>query len=177
MSENTPRLGLPLIQQGQAQKHVTRNEAITVLDALVQPVVQDADQTAPPAVSSKGDVHIVAPAATDAWAGQDHALAVYFNNGWTFQTPSAGWMARVLATGETLTFDGTTWAGQSTATLGVNATTDTANRLTVAAAGTLLTHEGSDRRLTLNRAAPDRYRHPAVPDRLVRAGRDGLDGR
>ena len=36
VSENTPHLALPYIMAAQAQKHVTHNEALTALDALVQ---------------------------------------------------------------------------------------------------------------------------------------------
>ncbi len=35
MSDNSPRLDLPDIQAAQAQKHVTHNEALRVLDVLV----------------------------------------------------------------------------------------------------------------------------------------------
>ena len=36
MSETTPNLNLPFIMPAQAQKHVTHNEAIELLDAIVQ---------------------------------------------------------------------------------------------------------------------------------------------
>ncbi|MCJ2115070.1 DUF2793 domain-containing protein, partial [Methylobacterium sp. J-001] len=36
MTDATPRLGLTLIAASQAQKHVTHNEALGLLDALVQ---------------------------------------------------------------------------------------------------------------------------------------------
>ena len=55
MSDTSPILSLPLIQPAQAQKHVTQNEALRVLDVVVQLVVIAADQTAPPAVSTAGD--------------------------------------------------------------------------------------------------------------------------
>src|SRR5690606_5997668 len=44
----TPNLDLPYIMGAQAQKHVTHNEAIRKLDALVQLAVLDRDLTAPP---------------------------------------------------------------------------------------------------------------------------------
>ena len=34
--QTTPQFNLPLIQSGQAQKHITMNEALTRLDALAQ---------------------------------------------------------------------------------------------------------------------------------------------
>jgi Protein of unknown function (DUF2793) len=39
---NTPRLALPAIEAAQAQKHVTHNEALTLLDALTQLAVKAA---------------------------------------------------------------------------------------------------------------------------------------
>lgn len=155
MFQNTPRLTLPLIQQGQAQKHVTHNEALAVLDALVQPVARDADRTGPPESPAEGDVHIVAAGAVDDWFGREGAIAVFFNNGWTFQAPASGWSMHVEALGRTMTFDGTTWASGGAGvieTLGVNATADLTNRLSVSAASTLLNNEGSDHRLVVNKA-------------------------
>ena len=35
----TPRFGLPLLAPGQAAKELTHNEALSLLDLLVQPVV------------------------------------------------------------------------------------------------------------------------------------------
>ena len=37
--ETTARLTLPFLQSGQAQKELTHNEALTLLDIAVQPVV------------------------------------------------------------------------------------------------------------------------------------------
>jgi hypothetical protein len=71
MSESSHTLGLPYIQPSQAQKHVTHNEAIRVLDALVQLSVADRDQTAPPGTPIAGDRHIVGPSASADWTGQD----------------------------------------------------------------------------------------------------------
>ncbi|WP_444430004.1 DUF2793 domain-containing protein [Rhodobacter capsulatus] len=63
MADQTPLLGLPLILPSQAQKHVTHNEALSLLDAIVQLAVLDRVRTAPPASPQTGDRHIVAPRA------------------------------------------------------------------------------------------------------------------
>jgi hypothetical protein len=49
MSDATTHLLLPYILAAQAQKHVTHNEALRILDGLVQLSVLDRDLTAPPA--------------------------------------------------------------------------------------------------------------------------------
>ena len=43
MPDTTPHLGLPLIAASQAQKHVTHNEALGLLDTLVQLACLDKD--------------------------------------------------------------------------------------------------------------------------------------
>lgn len=56
MSELSSRLALPFLQPGQAQKHVTHNEALARLDLLVQLVVQDFDATTPPVSPQAGQI-------------------------------------------------------------------------------------------------------------------------
>ncbi|WP_116655191.1 DUF2793 domain-containing protein [Pelagibacterium sediminicola] len=54
----------------QTHKHVTHNEAIRPLDAMVRLAVLDRDQTEPPAEPTEGDRHIVATGATGLWTGR-----------------------------------------------------------------------------------------------------------
>ena len=153
----TFRLSLPLIQGAQAQKHITHNEALAILDALVQPVAISAEETAPPDGVADGDLYIVAPEASGAWAGEQDSLAFRLNGGWIFLRPGEGWSAWVLSRNGKMVFDGTSWvlpAASGADMLGINAAADAVNRLTVAAPSTLLSHEGSDHRLILNKATP-----------------------
>lgn len=48
MTDTTARLGLPLIVPGQAGKEIAHNEALTLLAALVQPVVVAVGLDTPP---------------------------------------------------------------------------------------------------------------------------------
>jgi hypothetical protein len=50
--DRSPNLDMPFILPSQAQKHVTHNEALWSLDALIQLAVLDHDLTAPPACQS-----------------------------------------------------------------------------------------------------------------------------
>ena len=59
---DTPNLGLPYIDGSQAQKHVTHNEALRILDAAVQIGVLDLTLTAPPSSPAEGERHVVARA-------------------------------------------------------------------------------------------------------------------
>jgi len=45
---DTPRFALPVIESAQAQKHVTHNEALTLLDALTQLAVESRTLVVPP---------------------------------------------------------------------------------------------------------------------------------
>lgn len=75
-ADQTQRLGLSYIQAAQSLKHITHNEALQRLDALVHLSVLDRDRTAPPADPEEGDRHIVAAGASGGWLGQDGRLAV-----------------------------------------------------------------------------------------------------
>ena len=73
MSTVSPNLSLPYIQQNQAQKHVTHNEGMRLLDGVVQLSVLSRAQTAPPANPAAGDRYIL-PAAQPALGENDTAM-------------------------------------------------------------------------------------------------------
>ncbi len=68
---NSTNLTLPYLEAAQAQKHVTVNEALRLLDGLVQLAVLDRYLTTPPASPADGDRYIVASGAVGAWSGWD----------------------------------------------------------------------------------------------------------
>ncbi|WP_299211025.1 DUF2793 domain-containing protein [uncultured Tateyamaria sp.] len=155
MTDTSLILGLPYIQPSQAQKHVTHNEALRVLDALVQLSVLARDLTLPPAGAAAGDRYLVASPGQAEWVGQSDAIAIYDGLNWTFLAPQAGWQAYVVGEGTTVVFDGTDWQGRDLDTvdsLGVNASADAFNRLSVSSDAVLLNHAGSDHQLKINKA-------------------------
>lgn len=97
MTEQTPRLGFPLLASGQAQKEITHNEALVIADALVQPVVQAVAPAAIPATPEPGQCWIVGNGAGGAWAGQDNAIAIWTSGGWRFVASQEGMCAWSLA--------------------------------------------------------------------------------
>lgn len=105
----TSRLGLPLLQAAQAQKHVTVNEALTRLDGLVQLALQDVDVVNPPLSPADGDAYGVGTAATGDWVGQDDKVAVFANGIWSFVSPVIGWEAYVVPANARMGWDGTGW--------------------------------------------------------------------
>jgi len=106
---DTTLLQLPLLAAAQAQKHVTVNEALLRLDALVQLAVKDRDLTAPPGNPSDGDRYIPASGATGTWDGWDLNIAWYVDGVWTKLVPRAGWLAWVEDEEALLVHDGSDW--------------------------------------------------------------------
>jgi len=111
--ENTENLALPYIMPSQAQKHVTHNEALRMLDAVVQLAVLDTELGAPPSMPVPGARYIVGPGAVGAWSGHEHDVAAWQDGAWAFHKPSAGWLAWVLGEDRLLVFRGDGWMAVS----------------------------------------------------------------
>lgn len=91
MAETTTRLSLPLLVPGQGQKDITHNEALVVLDMLVQPVAQSRVVAAPPHSPEQGICWLIPDEATGVWAGKGGQLACWMEGGWHYATASEGW--------------------------------------------------------------------------------------
>jgi hypothetical protein len=156
---DTPRLTLPLLAAGQAQKHVTHNDALMRLDALVHLAVQSRSETTPPASPGALAAFIVPAGGTGVFAGREDELAIFEDGGWSFLEPRGGWQAWVEDEAEHHVWTGVQWRrSQPESSLGaslwgVNTAADTTNRLAVSSPATLLSHAGDDHRLALNKAA------------------------
>jgi len=150
--DTTPQLSLPYLIAAQSQKHVTYNEAMRALDALVQPMVLDKDLASPPGSPTDGDRYIVAASPTGAWAGHAGALAAFQDGAWQFYQPREGWLAWVADEDTIYVWSGAAWA-IGVAMWGVNATPDTTNRLAVSSPASLFNHVGNGHQVKLNKAA------------------------
>ncbi|MFL5259296.1 MAG: DUF2793 domain-containing protein [Hyphomicrobiales bacterium] len=155
---DTVHLGLPLIHAAQAQKHVTHNEALAIADQLVHLSVISRALASPPVSPSDGDRYLVAPGALGLWSAHDGELAFFLDGAWRFAVPRTGWRLWSAAEAKLLLFDGVLWRDlqdidelDNMDRLGINATADATNRLAVASAGALFTHEGADHRLKINK--------------------------
>lgn len=153
---NSPNLIMPYIEAAQAQKHVTHNEAVRALDAIVQLSVLDRDLTAPPGSPTDGARYIVAASATGAWAGKDGKVAAWQDGAWAFYTPKEGWLVWVADEDIVLIYNGSGFTGissQNVALFGVNTTADTSNRLAVSSAASLFNHAGGGHQVKVNKNA------------------------
>jgi hypothetical protein len=109
MSEESSNLHLPYILANQAQKHITHNEAIRRLDAIVQLSVVSRVLAAPPGAPADGARYIVPAGATDAWAGWDNSIAYYADGAWMQLAPNPGWQAYDQNADELLLWKGSAW--------------------------------------------------------------------
>jgi hypothetical protein len=106
----TPKLLLPLLAAGQAQKHIPVNEALSRLDALFMLSALGRSTAAPPVSPAEGDRWIVPAGATSAWALQDQRIAVWINGGWDFIAPLVGWRCWIEDEGIEALFDSGVWS-------------------------------------------------------------------
>lgn len=154
MSQSSARLALPYLMPAQAQKHVTHNEALLLLDALVQLVLQDSDADTPPSQPVSGAAYGLGASPTGAWSGHPGQIAVWQGEGWQFIAPAPGWRAWDLAGGGLRVWSGSAWsAPQQQERLGLSTPPDETNRLAVSSDAVLFTHAGGGHRVKVNKAS------------------------
>lgn len=95
MSE-TPNTGIPYVPEGTLDPAAGLNDALDVIDALLQTGVIDMSHTAPPGSPIDGDLYIVAATATGDWAGEENNLACYRSEGDFWQFFAAGSRVKVV---------------------------------------------------------------------------------
>ena len=158
--ETSPVLSLPYIQAAQAQKHVTHNEALRLLDIAVQLVVESRSQSTPPANPSDGQRFLVPVGASGDWNGHDGEVAVFEGGAYWFVNALPGWRAYLRDEGQTAVMTGAgVWetsaeTDQSIARLGVNTAPDVNNQLSVRGPASLFNHDGAGHQVVMNKSAP-----------------------
>lgn len=158
--DQTPNLKMPYILPSQAQKHVTHNEALRLLDAVVHLSVKSRNRAEAPETPASGDRYLVAAAAAGAWTGKGGAIASFIDGGWLFVTPAIGWQTYVEDEVLLLVFDGTLWKRVSSipenlslSMLGVHATADAVSRLAISSDASLFNHAGTGHQVKVNNQA------------------------
>ncbi|MGF9692026.1 DUF2793 domain-containing protein [Rhizobium sp. 0TCS1.26] len=158
MADTTPNLALPYILPSQAQKHVTHNEALLLLDRLVQLVVEY-EGAAPPSLPQEGQRFSVAGSPSGAWAGRAGSIAIWQDASWLFAVPHTGYLAWFKDAAAIKVFAGGTWQRPALPDiltpqrLGIGATPDDTNRLALSSPATLLNNAGAGHQLKINKAA------------------------
>lgn len=137
-------LKLPFIAPSQAQKHVTHNEALNALDAILQLSVLDRDLATPPVSPGGGERYLIAAAATGAWAGKDGLITAFQDGAWVFFEPQNGWVMWIDDEKSLQVFSDGLWAETNPNSLpqfGINTDADPVNRLAVKADSVLHSHD------------------------------------
>jgi hypothetical protein len=116
MPDQSPNLSLPFIMPSQAQKHVTHNEAIELLDMIVQLTVDGVGSTVPPVAANEGHAWALGASPSGAWSGQGEKIATWRGGGWLFVVPRDGWMAWDKGAGALVVMHNGAWATLAAAT-------------------------------------------------------------
>ncbi len=109
MTETTDRLSLPFIIAGQAQKEIWHNEALMLIDTLVQSSVVAVAPTAVPTAPILGECWIVGASPAGLWAGKAQHLAGWTSGGWRFMPPREGMSCWSLADTVVVRFASGAW--------------------------------------------------------------------
>jgi hypothetical protein len=104
----TPNLSIPLLVSNQSGKEVTHNEALVIIDAVLNRGVENKATNTPPGSPSAGDAYIVGSSPTGDFVGHTDDLAFY-NNGWRFISPNEGLTIWVKDEDLLYTYDGSSW--------------------------------------------------------------------
>ena len=178
MDLTSPNLKLSYLAPAQAQKHVTHNEALRQLDALVQLSALSISNT-PLTAPENGDRQIVGLNPEGAFAGQDNKLAAFQDGAWAFFTPQLGWQAYIADQAEFYVFNGSSWLSpntQQTDMLGINSSADAVNRLAVKSPATLFDHEGGGHNFKINKSESSKTASQLFQTNYVSKAEIGLIG-
>ncbi|MGZ3305957.1 MAG: DUF2793 domain-containing protein, partial [Asticcacaulis sp.] len=171
-SDTTPRLNLPLLQGGQAQKHLTLNDGLMRLESLVQAQALSRTVTAQPPTPADGDNYILPAGATGAaWAGYPTGAFVRAESGtWESIAFPDGAIVHIADENRLVIKSGSGWAAFEDAIkaldnldrVGINTMADSTNVLALKGAAALLSAQyagvggSGDFSLALNKeTAPD----------------------
>jgi hypothetical protein len=150
---DTPRLLLPVIEAAQAQKHVTHNEALVLLDALTQLTVESRSLTTPPGSPAEGACYIPAAGASGAWSGWAGQIAVN-NGGWFVIAAIPGLKAWLRDERATVTYEDGVWR----------------NGIALTAHGGRVTLRAKEEEVTLTGAFVETTDAAFIPDRAIVLG-------
>ena len=157
---DTPNLVLPYIAAAQAQKHVTHNEALSLIDGLLQLSIVSRGLNVAPGTAVDGNRFLIGAAPTAEWLGHAAQIALHMDGAWRFLTPRKGWQMWVEAENILLVYDGANWVApptpailQNISMLGVNATADATNKVSVNSSALLFNNVGNGVQIKLNKNA------------------------
>ena len=99
----SPKLGLPLLDPGGVGGEDQVNEILNYIDPGIV-FAAEAKQNVPPGAPTVGQVYLVGPAPTGAWALQTEDTMAFYYGGWQFRTPYEGCLCYRKDVGEWFSF-------------------------------------------------------------------------
>lgn len=101
---------MPFLAISQAQKEVTHNEALVLIDALLHPAVQS-QLSAPPTATDAdiGKCWLVGSSPTAEWTGKAGQIACWIGGGWRYLMPVEAMRIRLLDAGVDLVRSNSLW--------------------------------------------------------------------
>lgn len=109
MTAASARFALPYLLAGQGQKDVTHNEAVSLMDFLVHPVVTTRALSSPPPSPAAGEAWLIGANADGAWFGRDGQVACHTVGGWRFLPVVLGMQIWVTDEARTIRYTGAQW--------------------------------------------------------------------
>lgn len=106
MSTETPILAITEMEPSQAQPHLIVNDALRILEAIVQLRVTSRTEDTPPSIIIDGARYIVPEPALATWAQHPTEIAIAIGGVWRFVTPAPGWIAYVADDGQYVSYQG-----------------------------------------------------------------------
>lgn len=156
---NSDNLALPFILSSQAQKHVTHNEALLALDAIVQLSIVSKDESQGPDNAADGAQYIVPENPSGNFANQSGKIAAYQDGAYQFYQPKIGWLAYISHDDSYQYYDGSEWQDLSMSTdnpefvsIGINASADLTNRLSLSSDASLFNNDGHGHQIKINKS-------------------------
>ena len=107
--EFTPRLSLPTLIPGQAQKELFHNEALQLLDFIVAGAVEEVGRNDPPPSPAPEQAYIVGASPTGDWSPYPEHFAAFGAGGWRYVAPIEGLTVLDRATGTVAAYGSYGW--------------------------------------------------------------------
>jgi len=109
---NTPqtsRFSIPLLAAGQAHKELFHNEALTLVDFLIHPVVAAIENDPQNLTPANGDCWLVGAVPVGDWVGRKNSLAGWSGGGWRYIIPAESMRVVIADEGRIAVFAGGSW--------------------------------------------------------------------
>ncbi len=137
MSDDTPRLKLGQLVDGQEMDAMAINEPLIQIDAFTGIWLLGQFVNTPPSAPADGDTYLLGAAPTGAWSGYAYKIAYCLDGAWRFYAPFDGLRAVVAATGAFIVYHGGTWSDFSPPPSGTEVSVASASTCDIGAAGSL----------------------------------------